>query len=117
MRGVWMFAAGAILVASATSARASGGTGTVNVVNINTTWRGVMVQLTNNPSTFETQCPSTWVYMSVDDPLFRPTVAALLAAKIAVSQVITIYTKGCVQAPLGILPQIDSIDYGTRTGG
>src|SRR4051812_11510670 len=107
----------AVVIALSSTRAFAGDSGvtTVNTVNVNTTWKGLLVQLAN-AATFEPQCPNSWAYMSVDDPLFKSTVAALMTAKASGAQV-RIGTKGCVQAPLGIVPQIDWVDYGVRFGG
>jgi hypothetical protein len=122
-----MVAALVVFSTNAAQAGQSSVTGVVCDVNINTTWAGVMVEMSTSQSfcanngaflAFETGtglvCSgAAFAYMSVNDPLFRPTVASLMAARLS-GMVITVTTAGCVQAPLGPMPQIAVIEFGTR---
>lgn len=92
-------------------------TGTVNVINVNPVHKGFMVQLnTSVTSNYESQCRGNWAFMSIDDPFFNATLAALLAAK-ASGDAVVIYTTGCFQTPVGAsFPKIDTVDYGIRNG-
>jgi len=108
-----------VVVLSATSAHGNGAaTGTVNVVNINKSWNGFMVQL-NIPLTqgYEAACPlGNWAFLPFSDPFYNSMLASLLSAKLSGVSV-TIWTIGCVSTPVQTAPLIGIIDFGTRNGG
>jgi hypothetical protein len=88
--------------------------GTVQVVNVNKSWQGVLVQLAGAP-VFEpgSSCNSTFVYSPTSDELTKHILAVLTAAKASGEQV-RIGTNGCISTPMGNVPRIDWVDLGSR---
>ncbi|WP_153067285.1 hypothetical protein [Steroidobacter cummioxidans] len=88
--------------------------GTVQVVNVNKSWQGILVQLAGAP-VFEpgSPCNSTYVYSPTSDELTKYILAVLTAAKSSGEQV-RIGTNGCISTPMGSVPRIDWVDLGNR---
>lgn len=88
--------------------------GLVQVVNVNKSWNGVLVQLAGAP-VFEpgSSCNSTFVYSPITDELTKHILAVVVAAKASGDQV-RIGTNGCISTPMGNVPRIDWVDLGNR---
>jgi hypothetical protein len=100
------------------TANAGSATGTVNMVEINSIFGGVFLQL-NISSTFnyDPSCPSSSLaYLPNTDPLYSSFLATMLAAH-ASGITITVTTSGCIAIPGGQQPKIIDIQSGTRLPG
>ena len=87
---------------------AGSGSGTVIRLSLNKSWNGVLFQL-NGPGEYESGCPSTWLYFSIDNPFYRSWLAVLMTAKAAQRNVI-VGTSGCESAPHAVLPKVEAIE-------
>jgi hypothetical protein len=104
-----------ILLSFVRAARGGDATGTVNAVNVNRDWGGVMVQL-NIPLTqnYEAGCPlGNWAFLPNTDPFYNSMLATLIGAKLSGTSA-RIFTAGCVNTPHGLAPLILWIDLGIR---
>lgn len=90
--------------------------GRVNVVNVNKTWGGTMIQLENAPR-FEigSACEGPWAFVPANDELGKQIVAVALTAK-AAGETVRVGTSGCISTSSGTLPKLEWIDYGVRVG-
>lgn len=97
---------------------ASDVTGRVNVVNVNRTWGGTMIQLENAPR-FEigSACEGPWAFVpaTAGDDLAKQLVAVAMAAK-ASGETVRVGTSGCMTTAAGSIPRLEWIDFGTRVG-
>lgn len=88
--------------------------GIVQVINVNKSWEGILVQLAGAP-VFEagSSCNSTYVYSPTSDELTKYILAVLTTAKSSGQQV-RVATNGCISTPMGSVPRIDWVDLGNR---
>jgi len=118
LRGRTIIGALFLSVALASNAHAAGqAAGLVHSINVNPGWGGFFVQLDNAvTANFEQACPfANWAFISVNEPFFKPMLAALSAAKASREQV-TVYTDGCVTVAGQQVPHLSAVDYGIRNG-
>jgi hypothetical protein len=102
---------------NANAASATSITGTVNVVDINRPFNGLVLQL-NVPltATYESACPwNNWIFLPITDPFYPSILATLLAAQ-ASGQTVVVTSGGCVSSPGGTIPVISTVDLGLRIG-
>lgn len=105
-----MFAAIAALSCEMNCFAASDVTGKVNVVNINDSWGGVMIQLTGAPG-FESgsPCAGPWAFIPNTSPLAKHYFAAAMLAK-ASGETVRVATDGCTSTSIGQIPKVIWID-------
>ena len=91
-------------------------TGTVNVVQVNEPWGGIMIQLSSAP-TFETgsACASTWAFIPMADPFANLFLSIATTAKVSGLPVV-IQTNGCTNTSVASIPLINAIEIGMRIG-
>jgi hypothetical protein len=111
-------ALGAISLSVAAVANAGAATGTVALVEVNSTFGGVFVELNISPTFYyETSCPVPGLaFLPSSDPLYSTFLATILSAQ-ASGTTITVSTSGCVAIPGSQQARISDIQLGTRLPG
>jgi hypothetical protein len=109
---------GAISLSVAAVANAGAATGTVALVEVNSTFGGVFVELNISPTFYyETSCPVPGLaFLPSSDPLYSTFLATILSAQ-ASGTTITVSTSGCVAIPGSQQARISDIQLGTRLPG
>lgn len=116
--GRWIVPCGILLCGAINSAVAGSATGTVIMVQADSTLGGVFVQLSISPTfIYEASCPvPASAFLPSTDPLYATFLGIMLSAQVSGTP-ITVSTAGCVSVPGSQQPRIFDIQLGTKLPG